>query len=194
MPFVRWLSELRRWDRLAGIGGIARRYFALNAFDGSVTILGVVVGSYSAGIDDPKVVLTTGISTSIAIGVSGLWGSYLTESAERSRDVGELETHMLRELGESDIGTASRAAVLVVTAVDAGTPFLSAGIALLPFLFAEALPSMDWAYGVSVGLALVSLLAVGAFLGHVSEGSKLGYAVKMGGAGVMALALGWLLG
>ena len=62
---------------------IARRYFAMNAFDGVLTIIGVLMGNLVAGVSSAQIVLSTGLTTSGAMGISGLWGAYLTESAER---------------------------------------------------------------------------------------------------------------
>lgn len=56
------------------ISEIARRYFVMNAFDGVLTIIGVLVGNLTAGVEDPNVVLSTGLATSVVMGISGLWG------------------------------------------------------------------------------------------------------------------------
>lgn len=84
------VSYLREYDKLANISEIARRYFAMNAFDGVLTIIGVLMGNLVAGVNSAQIVLSTGLTTSVAMGISGLWGAYLTESAERKRDLGEL--------------------------------------------------------------------------------------------------------
>ena len=80
------VSYLREYDKLANIGEIARRYFAMNAFDGVLTIIGVLMGNFMAGVQEPRIVVSTGLATCVAMGVSGLWGAYLTEAAERKRD------------------------------------------------------------------------------------------------------------
>jgi len=69
-------QELREYSDIANIGEIARRYFAMNAFDGVLTIIGVLMGNYTAHVRNASVVLVTGFSTSIAMGISGLWGAY----------------------------------------------------------------------------------------------------------------------
>ena len=65
------LEQVRELSALAEVGEIARRYFAMNAFDGVLTIIGVLVGSYTAGVTDARIVLTTGFSTALAMGISG---------------------------------------------------------------------------------------------------------------------------
>jgi len=101
--FARKLHELREYNDIASISEIARRYFAMNAFDGVLTIIGVLMGNYAAHVRDAKVVIVTGFSTCIAMGVSGLWGAYMTESAERKRDLSELENHTLTDLSSSSV-------------------------------------------------------------------------------------------
>ena len=39
-----WVESFRRDLALFSVGEIARRYFVMNAFDGALTILGIVVG------------------------------------------------------------------------------------------------------------------------------------------------------
>ena len=96
--FARKLHELREYSDLADIGVIARRYFAMNAFDGVLTIIGVVMGNFTAGVSSSAIVISTGLSTCMAMGISGLWGAYLTESAERKRSLDVLENHTLSDL------------------------------------------------------------------------------------------------
>lgn len=191
--FARKLHELREYNDIASIGEIARRYFAMNAFDGVLTIIGVLMGHYTARVHDAKTVIVTGFSTCIAMGVSGLWGAYLTESAERKRDLDDLESRTLTDLSETKIGRASRVAVVVVALVDGLAPFLAALVVLLPFFFSDLLADIVFSYYVSLGIALVVLFAVGAFLGKVSKGSLLISGLKMIGAGLVSILLSQLL-
>jgi len=191
--FPRKLHELREYGDIASIGEIARRYFAMNAFDGVLTIMGVLMGNYTAHVRDPTVVIVTGFSTCIAMGISGLWGAYLTESAERKRDLGDLEGHTLTDLSETKIGRASRVAVVVVALVDGLAPFLSALVVLLPFFFSALLADIVLSYYVSLGMALVVLFALGAFLGRVSKESLVISGLKMIGAGLVSILLTYIL-
>ena len=187
------LARLRAYDRIARISTIGRRYFAMNAFDGSVTMIGVLAGSFTAGITDARVVLVTGFATSVAMGISGLWGAYLTEAAERRRELRELERQTLSKLDGSELGEASRAAVVIVALLDALTPLLAASIALIPFLLVGLLPSIETAYYTGFGLALLTLFGVGLFLGRISRGSMLLFGLKTVIAGVAAIGFGFLL-
>ena len=116
--FKDMLRRMREYDNLAHIGEIARRYFAMNAFDGVLTIIGVLMGNMVAGVEDPRIVVSTGMATCVAMGVSGLWGAYLTESAERKRDLDQLSRYTLTDLKHTRIGRASRVATVTVALVD----------------------------------------------------------------------------
>ncbi len=192
--FPRKLHELMEYSDIANIGEIARRYFAMNAFDGVLTIIGVLMGNYTAHVRDPAIVIVTGMSTCIAMGVSGLWGAYLTESAERKRDLNDLENHTLSDLSGTKIGRASRVAVVVVALINSLAPFLAAMVVLLPFFFDSLLADVVLSYYASLGVALVVLFAVGAFLGKVSKESLIISGLKMIGAGLVSILLSYFLG
>jgi predicted membrane protein (TIGR00267 family) len=187
-------SYLREYDKLANISEIARRYFAMNAFDGVLTIIGVLMGNFVAGVDDARIVLSTGLATSVAMGVSGLWGAYLTESAERKRDLDELNRVTLTDLTNTRIGRASRAAIFIVAIVDGLSPFMAALIVLIPFIMAGNSEDLTWAYYTSLGLALLTLFTLGLFLGRISQGKMLVYGLKTVLAGVVSIVISFFLG
>ena len=189
----RALQQLREYDDIAEISEIARRYFAMNAFDGVLTIIGVLMGNYTAGVRSPAIVISTGLSTCMAMGISGLWGAYLTESAERKRSLDILENHTLSDLSGTKIGRASRAAVIIVALVDGLAPFAAALLVLSPFFFSTLLGEITTSYYVSLGVALATLFALGAFLGRVSKDSLILSGLKMIGAGLVAILLSHLL-
>jgi len=192
--FARKLHELKEYNDIASISEIARRYFAMNAFDGVLTIIGVLMGNYAAHVSDAKVVIVTGFSTCIAMGVSGLWGAYMTESAERKRDLDDLENHTLTDLSDTKIGRASRVAVVVVALVDGLAPFLAALVVLLPFFFSGLLADITFSYYAALALALGVLFALGVFLGKVSKENLIISGVKMIGAGLVSILLSYFLG
>lgn len=188
------LKRLSEFDALVGINEIARRYFAMNAFDGALTIIGVVMGNLVAGVGNTRIVISTGLSTSIAMGISGLWGAYLTESAEREREMDELSRVTLVEMKETRIGRASRLAVLIVALVDGISPFMTAVIILIPFFFASLFPSLQTVYFTSLTVALVVLFLLGVFLGRVSGKSWIGFGIRTVLAGIFSILIAFLLG
>lgn len=192
-PFRDVLQRIQEYNNLANIGEIGRRYFAMNAFDGVLTIIGVLMGNLTAGVDEPQIVVTTGLTTCIAMGVSGLWGAYLTEAAERKRDLDELSRHTLTDLNHTRIGQAARVAVVTVAAIDGLAPFLAALIVLIPFFAAGLFPVVTWAYYTSLGMALLTLFGLGLFLGHISRGNLILYGVRTVVAGLVSILISFLL-
>ena len=189
-PLREWLQRWREYSELSGAGGIARRAFANNSFDGVLTMVGVVMGSFVVGVQDATVVLITGLSTAVAIGISGGWGAYLAESAERRHEIAELERTTLTSLHGTKIGKAARSAVVTVAAVDGLSPFLAAFLVVIPFFFARLLPSIDYA---SLGMALLALFGLGIYLANIAKESKFVYGAKTAVAGLACMALTLLM-
>jgi hypothetical protein len=60
----------------------------MNAFDGVVTMIGLLVGAWVSGIEDPKTVLLTGLATALAMATSGYAGEGETPVGPRCRPFG----------------------------------------------------------------------------------------------------------
>ena len=186
-------EKIKEYNKIANIEEIGRRYFVMNSFDGILTILGVLIGSYIVGIKDPRIIITTGFGASIAMGVSGMWGTYVTEEAERKKKLKELSKHTLRSLHKTKIGRAERAAALIVAFIDGISPFLAALIVISPFFFASTL-SMQMAYYTAVAISFILLMLLGGFLGHISKENIILNALKMIIAGIVCIGLILLIG
>jgi predicted membrane protein (TIGR00267 family) len=189
----RQMDTLRHYHEIAEVGEIARRYFAMNAFDGVLTAIGVLVGGYLGGVDSPQAIFVVVLSTAVGMGVSGFYGSYLVERAERGRAMRELEESTLSSLEDTTISAASRYAIIVISVVDGASPFLAAMIVMIPFLFTEVI-SMHTAYFAAVGVGLLELFFLGVFLGAVSRERLWLSGLRLVAAGVIALVISLLLG
>ena len=192
-PIRRLIDQANQYNDIANVGEITRRYFVMNAFDGVLTIIAMLMGNMAAGVTSPQIVITTGLSTSIAMGISGLWGSYLTESAERKHDLDELSTSTLTDLNNSRIGRASRYAAVIVSLVDGISPFLAALLVLIPFFIHGIFPNIQSIYYATLGLALLTLFALGMFLGNISKENLIISGIKTAIAGIASIIIGSLL-
>ena len=193
VPKLARFEEFSEYRRLAGIDAIGRRYLAMNAFDGILTMIGVIMGSYLAGIKTASIVLSTGLATCLAMGVSGFWGAYMTESAERKHDLRELEHAMLRDLHETKQARASRFAVIVVALIDGLSPLVAGAIVMLPFIVQPTCSDMRMCYGIALGVALVMLFVLGVFLARVAKENILRSGLRMIVAGIACVLLSFLL-
>jgi predicted membrane protein (TIGR00267 family) len=189
-----YMDEIGTYLRVTRAQMILRRYFAMNAFDGSMTSLGVVIGAYITNIVDPMAVIGVIIVSGIAMAVSGFSGTYMTESAERSRSLNELEEAMLTNLDNTIYGEASRFVAIIAALVDGSAPFLASIPAVIPFYlsYIGILPN-GLAFISSIGASLLTLFLLGVFLGRVSDRNVLYSGVKMVIAGVAVALLALLL-
>lgn len=185
-------ATLRHYHEVSGVGELVRRYVALNAFDGVLTTLGILAGGYLGGVESPRTLLMVGLATAAAMAVSGFYGSYLVEKAERGRAMRELEESTLSSLDDTEIASASRYATIVIALADGGSPAVAAAVAFAPFVFAEAI-GMTAAYAAGVGIAFVECFALGVFLGRVSRGRLVLSGLKLVVAGLVLLLISLLL-
>ena len=168
---------------------ILRRYFAMNAFDGAMTSLGVVIGAYITSIADPGAVIGVILLSGVAMAVSGFSGTYMAESAERSKSLNELEDAMLVDLDGTIYSQASRFVSVLSAIVDGSAPFIASIPSVIPFFLSSAgMLSIQLAFLVSIGACLATLFLLGVFLGKVSQSNVVFSGIKMVIAGV-AVAL-----
>lgn len=187
------LDTVREYERITGFWQIARRALANNSFDGVLTMIGVLTGNYLSGIRDAATVIRIGIAASISIGISGFWGAYLAESAERGRELAQLERVSLIDLRGTKFSRAARAAVIVVSLVDGLSPLVSSLIVLFPFFIAPLIGNILLSYGLALVIGLISLFGLGMFLGHISGRNLIGYGLRTVTAGIVAIAINFLL-
>jgi len=182
------LEEIGTYIEVTGATKILRRYFAMNAFDGAMTSLGVVIGAYLSHIHIPQSVIGVIITSGIAMMVSGFSGTYMTESAERSHSLNELEDAMLINLDNTLYGRASRFVSVFAALVDGSAPFLAAIPSMIPFLMVPGVIAIETAYMASIVASLATLFTLGVYLGRISGQNILMYGLKMVVAGI-AVAL-----
>ncbi|GFP28216.1 VIT1/CCC1 transporter family protein, partial [Candidatus Hakubella thermalkaliphila] len=187
------LKELSEYDDIANISEIARRFFATNVFDGTLTILGTLVGSFLAGVKNPHIVIITGLSVAIAMAVSGVWGALLTERAERAREIDELERTTLYKLRLSKIGQAMSAAVVVVAIVNGASPFVVAVVAISPFFLLPNYMAIQFSYYASILVSFLMIFFIGIFLGRISRINIYYSGAKMTLAAIVIIVLSMLL-
>ncbi len=170
---------------------IARRYLVMNAFDGALTMLGLIFGGLTVmnTIGSELIfnaVILAGVGSSVAMAISGFSGCYLTESAERQRDVYEFrQSKIPRRVSPLEYHNASRMTTIVVALIDGLAPAVAAFIIMLP-LFIATLGILDYwsATMLAVMICMTELFILGTFLGKVSRGSKLIYGAKTLATGI----------
>jgi len=177
------------------MGPIARRYFVKNGFDGSMTMLGIIVGAWVVNVTQPEIIVTAGLGACLAMGISGLSGAYLTERAERKRDLKSLECAMITKLNDSVITDATKFVSFYAAIVDGGSPILTALVSLSPFfLLLHGLIAVQSAYMSSLVLTMITLFMLGIYLGKIAKENALLYGIQTLLAGIATVAIALLLG
>ena len=189
------LNRLRENLRFVTADEIARRYLVLNAFDGALATLGIITGAYFAGASRARVMLIAGLGVSLAMGISGAWGAYLTEGAERKRAIRELEEALFTSLGGSTLEASSRAAVILIALVDGLSPVFTSLICLLPLLISSlGVIALETAVVISAAVTLAILFSLGTFVARISDSNLIIQGVLMASAGFIVIAFVYLLG
>lgn len=223
VKFRKTLKSWKEYSKISDLGIIARRKFFNNCFDGALTCAGIVSGifiifmSKNADQFTPQTVIVTGFATALAIGISGLWGAFLSEEAERKKKVDDMKKDMaMIEEAEEDqdedpskqrreknnkknekngntlLEKAENFATIVASLVDGGAPVLGSSLPLIPFFFGGTLTLMHFIFSYIILGAL--LVYLGNYLGKISGGGRVRYAMHLVTAGIVTLLVSILLG
>lgn len=172
---------------------ITRRYFVMNSFDGILTVLGILLGSFVSGVVVPHTIIKITLATGLAMFISGFFGTYVTEEAERKKDIEDLEHALLRNLDNSVFKNASKTVTFVSSIVDGISPLLASIVVISPFFFSNIIDGIT-AFYFSLLLSFMFLFLLGIYLGRVAGEKRLKNGVKMLLVGVIAVLLMSVLG
>jgi len=183
------VERIRRYLRVTRAAGIVRRYFAMNGFDGAMTILGITLGSWAAQVENAEIIVSAGMGACIAMGISGFSGAYMAEKAERERHLKELEEKTNNNVDPIHY-EASEFISIFGALVSGLSPVLTATISILPFAFTLwKLVPISIAYPASVLMTLATLFVLGAYLGKVAKETMWFYGAKMLAAGLVTMTV-----
>ncbi|MFX1300616.1 MAG: VIT1/CCC1 transporter family protein [Promethearchaeota archaeon] len=167
------MKRIERYRQLAKFsksGAITRRYFATNAFDGTLTIIGLVLGSYFAIILNPLTVVRAGIGACIAMMFSGFAGTFFAERLIQREQIQELEKAMLRKLNKTLPSRASSFVIVTSALVDGVAPLITGLVCLIPIIIA-ALGIIAWNLAVLISsiIGLIILFILGFYIGRAAR-------------------------
>ena len=163
------LAELGLLIRLSHSQGIARRYFVVNGFDGALAMLGLNMGFYLSGGVATGTAVSACTGTAIALGMSGLSSGYVSEMAEKKRELRELERAMVTDLEESVHAMAARLVPVLIALVNGVAPFLIAMLVTMPLWLEQAGVSMPIAaLHAAILTAFAVIFLMGIWLGRIS--------------------------
>jgi predicted membrane protein (TIGR00267 family) len=194
MPQKKIKETIKRWKKyseISGVGDVTRRYFVMNAFDGALTMLGVVIGAYVSGLmDQPTIIISAGIAGSIAMGASGMSGAYMTEKAERTKKLKDLEKAMLTDLKDGLHDRSHKFATILAAIVDGVSPAIAAMLVISPFFLVNfGFITSETAFFACIGLTLAVLVILGVYLAKISDESMIKYGLQMLAVGIITAFL-----
>ena len=161
--------QLRFLFQLTHAHTIARRYFVTNGFDGALTMLGLTMGFYSSDSVATPVIISACLGAAIALTVSGLASAYVSELAEREKELKELEQAVVGDLENTAHGRAARWVPILIAVVNGFSPLLMALLIMTPLWLSEAGIALPLtALECAIVTAFLSLFMLGALLGTVS--------------------------
>jgi predicted membrane protein (TIGR00267 family) len=191
MDLRAWRRRLREYDEITNVGPIIRRYFVIGAFDGALTVLGIIIGASAFGtLEEHKaLVLSASFGAAIALAVSSAVGAYEAERVEKKLDIRTIERAMLARLSEEHREAFQFAAILSAL-VHGVAPLIAALLPIIPFVFLDA----RTATVVAVAITLVILFLLGVYLGNLVRERVLVTGLRFAAAGIGTAAILWLLG
>jgi predicted membrane protein (TIGR00267 family) len=167
---------------------IARRYFVIGAFDGALTILGVILGAYAAGALTKNLVLVAGSATGIALAVSSAVGAYEAERIESAIHHKEIERAMLSTV-EGTRKESAKIGNLASAFVHGIAPLIASLIPLIPFFF---MPELD-AMVVAIVVTIAFLFVMGSYLGSLMKEMIFYTGLRFVAAGLITAIIVFLL-
>lgn len=190
------LRSLReRWRdivEITNVRPIARRYFVIGAFDGALTVLGIVIGAASTLGESPsssQFVVIVSFAAAVALAISSTVGAYEAERVEKKMQSHSIERAMLVELSREH-KSAFRAATLYSAGVHGIAPMVAALIPIAPFFVL----SFRTAAFVATILTLAFLFALGAYLGSLVRERIVFTGIRFVATGTGTAFLLWAMG
>ena len=175
------------------VRSISRRYFISNGFDGTLTSIGIALGSFLSGVTDGDIVFKVAIGAAVGLGTSAVWSVWEIERAEKLAEIRDLERAMLTDLDDTRIMRQKEGA-RVVNAVTSGIgPLIGILLPVLPYLVEGSLLTMAEATGLAVAIGVGVLFVFGAYMGSVADIRWYVAGARMGLAGLVVALINVLL-
>ncbi|MCD6371787.1 MAG: VIT1/CCC1 transporter family protein [Candidatus Aenigmarchaeota archaeon] len=169
---------------------VLRRYFVMNSFDGILTTIGILLGSFISNSIVPGLIIRVVLATGIAMLVSGFFGTLMTEFSERKREIKTLEKAMIKKFRNSILQKSAIKISIISALVDGSSPLLASLLSIIPFFF--SFPPLTSFY-ISLGISTIFLFVIGVYLSKISEENLLIGGIKMLSIGVLVTFLILLL-
>ncbi|MFB6242129.1 MAG: VIT1/CCC1 transporter family protein [Candidatus Nanosalina sp.] len=187
------ISDLREAWKKEEVRSISRRYFISNGFDGTLTAVGITVGSYLSGVSSGLTIFKVAVGAAIGLATSGVWSVWEIERAEKLAELHDLEQDMLKELEETEIHEEKKQGRIINAVMSGLGPTLGVLIPASVFLLEGVFLTMLQATVVSVTLAVGLLFSFGVYMASISRQDWIRAGLRMGLAGIVVTILNIVL-
>lgn len=175
------------------LDSISRRYMVSNGFDGTLTAVGIAVGSFLSGVPGGLTVFKVAVGAAIGLATSGVWSVWEIEKAEKLRELQEVEDAMLEDLGGTELSDDRKQRRIANAAASGLGPVIGVLVPISPFLLEGTMVTMLQAASGTVILGSLLLFSFGAYMGSISKQRWYIAGARMGVAGVVVAALNLVL-
>lgn len=185
-----WFKEAMS---LPETGPALRRYFVNTMFDTTFVVLGIIIGSALTADADKGLVISTIITSGVALAISTGSSVYEGESLEQARRLDEIGRAMLRAVDETNLGKASKTSAAIIALSNSMAPLMVSAIIISPF-FLLGDETLLVAAEVSIVLAIAMLFVTGFIMGRLSERNPWWKGLRMAMVGLAAFVICYLIG
>lgn len=110
------------------------------------------------------------MGAAVALGISGLSSAYLSESAERQRELAKLQQAMVTDLNNSVHSFAAKVVPIFIALVNGLAPFTAALLITVPLWLAHlGFPLPYSPIELAIAVAFTEIFCLGLFLARVSK-------------------------
>ncbi len=187
------LSRLRRLLKKDDVRSISRRYFISNGFDGTLTSVGIAIGSFLSGVPDGITVFKIGVGAAIGLGTSGVWSVWEIERAEKRAERRQIERAMLTELDDTRMHREQEGARIINATLSGFGPLIGILLPVSPYLLVGTSLTLFLATVLAVGIGVALLFVFGAYMGSISDQRWYVAGVRMALAGLVVAGLNIVL-
>jgi predicted membrane protein (TIGR00267 family) len=190
MVIGRLRQRIRTIMTLSETSGIARRYFALNAFDGALIGLGAIFGFYISDLHEYKVISLTILAIALGSAISGFSGAYISEKLEQEARLKRLEEAILTDLKDSIHYSASLTSTIIVSLINGLSSMMAILVVSSPYILSSYVSSSEVVGIVGSMLTFLALLGLlGYFFGRELRISTLSVVSSVLLVGVIAVVI-----
>ncbi|WP_232688782.1 VIT1/CCC1 transporter family protein [Halobacterium zhouii] len=182
-------ASLRETLQDEDVRSISRRYFISNGFDGTLTCIGIIVGSFLGGNQSAMEIVRVVAGGTVGLAASGVWSVWEIERAEKLAELRRVEDKLLADLEETELHNRKTRARKVNSFMSGLGPTLGMLLPVLPYFLVGSVLTLLWATvaGVLIGVAL--LFVFGAYMGNISDQNWVVAGIRTGLVGLVVGAI-----